>query len=70
MPSIRRTAAGAPSGTCSFSTTPVSAKLYDYRRDPNEMRNKAAFPGYADTLAALQAKAQAACTPVPPGFAW
>jgi hypothetical protein len=45
-------------------------ELYDYRRDPNELHNRAAVPRYADTVAALQAEAQQACTPVPPGFAW
>jgi arylsulfatase A-like enzyme len=45
-------------------------ELYDYRRDPNELHNRAAVPRYAAKVAALQAEAQQACTPVPPGFAW
>lgn len=45
-------------------------ELYDYQKDPGELHNRIDRPGYAKRIADMRAAAEAACTPVPPGFAW
>lgn len=45
-------------------------EFFDYRKDPNELVNKVGRPRYQNRVADLRAKAQAGCTPTPPGFSW
>lgn len=45
-------------------------ELYDYVNDPDELDNVAGRKDYAVPLQRLAAKAQDACVPVPPDFAW
>ncbi len=45
-------------------------ELYDYRHDPAELRNRVDVARHASTVTRLQAKAEQACVPLPPGFAW
>ncbi|WP_167880630.1 sulfatase family protein [Nocardioides guangzhouensis] len=45
-------------------------ELYDYRRDPQELTNKAYAGTHRDRVRALRAKARATCRPVPPGYSW
>lgn len=45
-------------------------ELYSYEADPHELQNLAGRARYSSRLASLRAQAQAACSPVPPEFAW
>jgi arylsulfatase A-like enzyme len=45
-------------------------ELYDYRVDPDELRNKIKNPSYAEIVDYHRALAQAGCSPRPPGFTW
>lgn len=45
-------------------------ELYDHRRDPHGLRNRAGDRGRAGKLAALRERARRACSPTPPGFSW
>jgi hypothetical protein len=45
-------------------------ELYDLVSDPYETHNLAKLDAYASLKAALRARAQALCTPTPPGFTW
>jgi arylsulfatase A-like enzyme len=45
-------------------------ELYDYREDPQELSNVAGVAAYAADLASLRARADAECSPRPPGFVW
>jgi N-acetylglucosamine-6-sulfatase len=45
-------------------------ELYDYRKDPYELRNRAGSDRYADRLRSLRRNARETCRPVPPGFIW
>jgi N-acetylglucosamine-6-sulfatase len=45
-------------------------ELYDYRKDPYELRNRAGSERYADRLRMLRRSAYESCRPVPPGFSW
>jgi N-acetylglucosamine-6-sulfatase len=45
-------------------------ELYDLVSDPYETKNLAKHAGYATLKATLRARAQALCTPTPPGFTW
>lgn len=47
-----------------------TAELYDYRRDPFELRDRAGDRGVHRVQARLRAKAMAHCRPTPPGFGW
>ncbi len=45
-------------------------ELYDYRRDPQELRNRAYDRGYRTKVRRLHHHARDTCRPVPPGFHW
>ena len=45
-------------------------ELYDYARDPYELRNRSRMASYQDVRSRLRSRAQAACQPPPPGFSW
>lgn len=45
-------------------------ELYDYARDPYELRNRSRLASYQEVKSRLQSRAQAACQPPPPGFSW
>ena len=45
-------------------------ELYDYARDPHELRNVAASPVYRAIRENLFTRARASCDPSPPGFVW
>ena len=45
-------------------------EFYDYRKDPEELRNRAEAQKYSGRVDALRARAKAACKPAPPGFHW
>jgi len=45
-------------------------EFYDYKRDPDELDNVVALPGYADRVARHRALARTNCSPTPPGFSW
>jgi arylsulfatase A-like enzyme len=45
-------------------------ELYDYRRDPQELRNKAGHRRHQALQARLRESAEATCRPLPPAFAW
>jgi N-acetylglucosamine-6-sulfatase len=45
-------------------------ELYDYRRDPYELSNRAGATGYQERLRELRRNARRDCRPVPPGFHW
>lgn len=45
-------------------------ELYDYKHDPDELTSVAGEARYASVLSNLQARAEAACAPVPPLFHW
>ena len=45
-------------------------ELYDEVADPDELTNLATVPGYRAELDDLRVRAQAACDPTPPEFAW
>jgi arylsulfatase A-like enzyme len=47
-----------------------SSELYDYARDPYELRNRARAVSYRDVKTRLRLRAQANCQPPPPGFSW
>jgi arylsulfatase A-like enzyme len=45
-------------------------ELYDYARDPYELRNRSRMATYREVKARLRLRARAACQPPPPGFRW
>ena len=45
-------------------------ELYDYARDPYELRNRGRAASYRDVRTRLRSRAQANCQPPPPGFTW
>jgi N-acetylglucosamine-6-sulfatase len=45
-------------------------ELYSYADDPHETQNLARLLRYSGQVAAMRAKAEAACSPVPPNFDW
>lgn len=46
------------------------SELYDYARDPYELRNRTRMASYRDVKERLRLRAQAKCQPLPPGFSW
>jgi arylsulfatase A-like enzyme len=51
-------------------TNDRGAELYDYRRDPDELRNAIDSPQYRDVVRQHRQLAKQSCSPVPPGFSW
>lgn len=45
-------------------------ELYDYSRDPYELKNVAADPVYGAVRNSLLSQSRRACSPTPPGFSW
>lgn len=45
-------------------------ELYDHVADPDETRNRAAWPAYRAVVESLRATTTEQCSPVPPGFTW
>jgi arylsulfatase A-like enzyme len=43
-------------------------ELYDYRRDPYELRNRSGAPAYADVRTSMRSRTLTRCTPRPPGW--
>jgi arylsulfatase A-like enzyme len=46
------------------------SELYDYARDPYELRNRGRAAIYREVRARLRSRAQASCQPPPRGFSW
>jgi arylsulfatase A-like enzyme len=46
------------------------SELYDYARDPYELRNRARTASYQAVKASLRSRARASCRPPPHGFSW